>query len=42
MVLRNQLIDRYREGPAEVDRALAGITEDELGFPHRRRGMDPA
>ena len=31
-VLRNQLIERYREGPAEVDRALAGITEDELDF----------
>lgn len=31
-VLRNQLIDRYREGPAVVDRALAGITEDELDF----------
>lgn len=30
--LRNQLIDRYREGPDEVDRALAGITEDELDF----------
>ena len=30
--IRNQLIDRYREGPAEVDRALEGITEEELDF----------
>lgn len=29
---RKRLIDRYREGPAEVDRALAGITEAELDF----------
>ncbi len=29
---RQRLIDRYREGPAEVDRALEGITERELGF----------
>ena len=29
---RKRLIDKYREGPAEVDRALAGISEDALDF----------
>jgi hypothetical protein len=29
---RQRLIERYREGPAEVDRALEGITEAELDF----------
>ena len=29
---RQRLIDRYREGPAEIDRALDGITADELDF----------
>jgi hypothetical protein len=29
---RQRLIDRYREGPAEIDRALEGITEAELDF----------
>jgi hypothetical protein len=29
---RQRLIDRYREGPAEVDRALAGISEAALDF----------
>ena len=29
---RQRLIDRYREGPAAVDRALEGITERELDF----------
>lgn len=29
---RKRLIDKYQEGPAEVDRALEGITEDELDF----------
>ena len=29
---RQALIDRYREGPAEVDRALEGISEAELDF----------
>lgn len=29
---RQRLIDRYREGPAEVDRALEGITDVELDF----------
>jgi hypothetical protein len=29
---RKRLIDKYREGPAEVDRALDGITDEELDF----------
>ena len=29
---RQRLIDRYREGPAEVDRALEGITDAELDY----------
>ena len=29
---RRRLIAKYREGPAEVDRALDGITDDELDF----------
>ena len=27
---RSALVDRYREGPAAIDEALAGITEEEL------------
>lgn len=29
---RKRLIDKYREGPAEIDRALEGISEMELDF----------
>lgn len=29
---RRRLIDRYREGPAEIDRAIAGISDAELDF----------
>jgi hypothetical protein len=29
---RRRLIAKYREGPGEVDRALEGITEEELDF----------
>jgi hypothetical protein len=29
---RRRLIAKYREGPAEVERALEGITEEELDF----------
>lgn len=29
---RKRLIDKYRQGPAEVDRALEGISEEELDF----------
>lgn len=30
--IRQAMVGRYREGPDEVDRALAGITEAELDF----------
>lgn len=31
-VERRALIERYREGPAQVDRALEGISDEELDF----------